>query len=132
MDSTIIVDVINDAINGDTIIDDAIAYAQELFRTNAGGHDAEHTMRVYRNTLRIAEAEPDCDVRIAALAALLHDVDDHKLFATVDNANARAFLESHELPQETIERICGIIRADLRHNQLGVFQPKQRPPAFNA
>ena len=91
-----------------TIINDAIAYAQELFCTNAGGHDAEHTMRVYRNTLRIAEAEPDCDVRIAALAALLHDVDDHKLFATVDNANARAFLESHELPQETIERICGI------------------------
>ena len=106
-----------------TIIDDAIAYAQELFRTNAGGHDAEHTMRVYRNTLRIAEAEPDCDVRIAALAALLHDVDDHKLFATVDNANARAFLKSHELPQETIERICGII------NSVSFSRNKDRRPS---
>ena len=97
-----------------TIINDAIAYAEELFRTNAGGHDAEHTMRVYRNTLRI---------RIAALAALLHDVDDHKLFATVDNANARAFLESHELPQETIERICGII------NSVSFSRNKDRRPS---
>ena len=53
-----------------SLIEDAAEYVQELFRTNAGGHDADHTMRVYRNTLRIAENEPDCDVRIAALAAL--------------------------------------------------------------
>ena len=106
-----------------TIINDAIAYAEELFRTNAGGHDAEHTMRVYRNTLRIAATEPDCDIRIAALAALLHDVDDHKLFATVDNANARAFLEAHSLPQETIERICGII------NSVSFSRNKDRRPS---
>lgn len=29
-----------------------------LFRDNAGGHDAEHTLRVYRNAMRIAESEP--------------------------------------------------------------------------
>ena len=51
-----------------SLIEDAAEYVQDLFRTNAGGHDADHTMRVYRNTLRIAENEPDCDVRIAALA----------------------------------------------------------------
>ena len=94
-----------------TIINDAIAYAEELFRTNAGGHDAEHTIRVYRNTLRIAEAEPDCDVRIAALAALLHDADDHKLFSTKNNANARAFLEAHQVPRQTIDRICRVINS---------------------
>ena len=63
-----------------TLIEDAVVYIQDLFRTNAGGHDAEHTMRVYRNTIRIAESEPDCDIQIAALAALLHDADDYKLF----------------------------------------------------
>ena len=104
------------------IIDDAIEYVHELFRANAGGHDAEHTMRVYRNTLRIAENEPDCDIGIAVLAALLHDVDDHKLFATVDNANARAFLQAHELPQETIERICGVI------NSVSFSRNKDRRP----
>ena len=94
-----------------SLIEDAAAYVQELFRTNAGGHDADHTMRVYRNTLRIAENEPDCDVRIAALAALLHDADDHKLFNTKNNANARAFLEAHQLTLQTIERICGVINS---------------------
>ena len=94
-----------------SLIEDAAAYVQELFRSNAGGHDADHTMRVYRNTLRIAENEPDCDVRIAALAALLHDADDHKLFDTKNNANARAFLEAHQVPQQTIDRICGVINS---------------------
>ena len=87
----------------------AIAYIQALFCTNAGGHDIEHTMRVYRNTLRIAEEEPGCDVEIAALAAVLHDADDHKLFATENNANARRFLQDNNVPQQTIDRICEVI-----------------------
>ena len=91
------------------IIEYAIEYIQKLFRTNAGGHDAEHTMRVYRNTLLIAAEEPDCDVKIAALAALLHDADDYKLFQTEDYANARAFLQANQVPDDTIDRICGVI-----------------------
>ena len=94
-----------------TLIEDAVVYIQDLFRTNAGGHDAEHTMRVYRNTIRIAESEPDCDIQIAALAALLHDADDYKLFNTTNNANARSFLEAHRVPQETIDRICKVINS---------------------
>ena len=93
------------------IIENAIDYIQELFQTNAGGHDAEHTMRVYRNTLLIAEKEPDCDKQIAVLAALLHDADDHKLFDTEDYANARTFLKEQQVPQKMIDRICGVIAA---------------------
>ena len=87
----------------------AIEYVRALFCTNAGGHDVEHTMRVYRNTLRIAEEEQGCDVEIAALAALLHDADDHKLFATKNNANARRFLQDNHVPEQTIDRICEVI-----------------------
>jgi hypothetical protein len=36
-------------------------------------------------------------------------VDDHKLFKTENNANARAFLSAYELPEETVERICETI-----------------------
>ena len=50
-------------------------------------------------------------LRIAALAALLHDADDHKLFNTKNNANARAFLEAHQVTLQTIERICGVINS---------------------
>ena len=93
------------------IIERAIACIQDLFSTNAGGHDVDHTMRVYRNALKIAAAEPDCDPEIIALASLLHDADDHKLFATGNNANARRFLEDNHMPQETIDRICDVINS---------------------
>ena len=94
-----------------TIITDAISYIRELFAADAGGHDAAHTLRVYRNTLRIAADEPDCDAEMAALAALLHDADDHKLFRTENNANARAFLQAHQVPEEMEDRICRVINS---------------------
>ena len=66
-------------------------YVRELFAGNSDGHGLEHTLRVYRLAMRIADAEP-CDRQTAGLAAMLHDADDHKLFHTQNNANARAFL----------------------------------------
>ena len=95
----------------DMIITAAIEYIQDLFRGNSGGHDAEHSLRVYRNALCIAEGEPGCDMEIVALAALLHDADDHKLFHTENNANARSFLTAQKVAPEKIERICEAINA---------------------
>ncbi|MCR4751853.1 MAG: HD domain-containing protein [Eubacterium sp.] len=93
------------------LINAAIAYIQELFRDNAGGHDAEHTMRVYRNACEIADTEPECDRKIVALAALLHDADDHKLFQTENMANARRFLENSGVSDMEIEAVCCAIRS---------------------
>ena len=95
----------------DTVIAAAAAYIQDLFRGNSGGHDAEHSLRVYRGALLIAEGEPACDREVVALAALLHDADDHKLFRTEDNANARAFLTAQKVTPEKIEQICRAINA---------------------
>ena len=81
-------------MTSDNIIEEAIAYINALFRGNAGGHDAGHTLRVYHNAMRISEGESGCDREIVALTALLHDADDRKLFLTENNANARAFLEA--------------------------------------
>lgn len=108
---------------GDPMIEAAKGYVEDLFKGNAGGHDAAHTMRVYRNALRIAEEEPACDPIVVALAALLHDVDDHKLFSTESNANARAFLASQPLDAETVERICEAI------NSVSFSQNRGRRPA---
>ena len=77
----------------DQIIENAAAFVAELFADKAGSHGADHTMRVYRTALTIAAQEPPCDLFILSLAALLHDADDHKLFKTEHNANARRFLE---------------------------------------
>ena len=89
----------------------AAAYIEELFRGNAGGHDAGHSLRVYRAALHIARGEPECDREVVALAALLHDADDHKLFRTENNANARSFLSAQGVAPEKIEEICRVINA---------------------
>ena len=91
------------------IITKAIRYINELFASNYGGHDSAHTLRVYKNALKIAENEPGCDKLIVSLGALLHDADDYKLFNTENNANTRSFLTENNVPKEEIDRICAVI-----------------------
>ncbi len=93
------------------MIDEATAYVRDLFQGNSDGHGFDHTMRVYRTAMEIADSEPDCDRLVTALAALLHDADDYKLFATKNNANARAFLEKQNVDEATVTRICEAINA---------------------
>ena len=95
-----------------TIIDKAKDYAKELLGNNCGGHDLQHTLRVYGNALAIAETEPEANLFVVSVAALLHDVDDYKLFNTTDYQNARTFLSSNgvseELSQQIIETIDSV------------------------
>ena len=93
------------------VIEAAVQFVHELFRNNSGGHDAAHTMRVYRNAMRLADQVPECRRDIAALAALLHDADDHKLFSTENNANARKFLNEHGIAPEDIEAVCRAVNS---------------------
>ena len=93
------------------IIKRTIEYITTIFRDNADGHDLEHSLRVYRNAMILAESYPEADKRMVSLAALLHDVDDHKLFDTKDNENARSFLISVGMESDTIDRICRIINS---------------------
>lgn len=91
------------------VIEEAKQFIETLFAGNSGGHDVGHTLRVYQNAITIAQKETDCRMEIVALAALLHDVDDHKLFSTENNENARRFLKQQQVKQEDIESICQII-----------------------
>ena len=45
------------------------------FDANAtgGAHDMSHIVRVWRNAVRIARTEPDCDTELLLAAAILHD-----------------------------------------------------------
>ncbi len=99
------------------ITEKAEAYIRDLFGSDSGGHDAGHSIRVYRTAMRIADTEPECDRQIVALAALLHDADDHKLFRTENNANARAFLSGLPLSDDRIGRIlCAINSVSFSRN----------------
>lgn len=94
-----------------TVIDAAIEYIRVLFQNNYGGHDAAHTLRVYGNAMLIAENEEECDREVVALAALLHNADDYKIFHTENNANVRSFLTKQRTAPERIERICEAINS---------------------
>jgi hypothetical protein len=52
------------------LVKKAKGYILGLFKNNAGGHDAAHSFRVYKNALMIAEKEPSCNIMIVSLAAL--------------------------------------------------------------
>ena len=92
-------------------IDAAKEYIKRLFAGNADGHGLDHSMRVYRNAMLLAETEPTADRFVVALSALLHDADDYKLFQTENNANARNFLKSANVDPETTDRICEVINS---------------------
>ena len=106
----------------DQLIKKAIAYIKRLYRSDSGGHDADHTLRVWHLTQKILKEETGCDREIAELAALLHDADDHKLFLTRKNAHTRKFLESNKVPAERVDRICEVI------NEVSFSQNKGRRP----
>lgn len=92
------------------LISSAIEYVRELFAGNSDGHGFDHAMRVYRNAVTIADGE-ECDATVVALAALLHDADDPKIFDTRDNANARTFLDDAGVGPETAERVIRAINS---------------------
>ena len=84
-------------------VDQAIVFVKERFANDASGHDAEHTFRVYRLAMKLNETEKG-DPEIVALSALLHDVDDRKLFDPSEKA-AKRFLESLGIPEITKKAI---------------------------
>lgn len=90
----------------EAIIQAAIAYAEQFFSRDAGGHDAHHTLRVYRTAMRLCREE-GADPVVTALAALLHDVDDRKISpeTTKTLGNARAFLVREGADDETAARV---------------------------
>ncbi len=106
------------------IIEEATAYIRMLFQGNSDGHDFDHTMRVYHTAMEIADSEPNCNRQITALAALLHDADDYKLFETKNNANARTFLETQHVDAATAEQICMAI------NSVSFSKNRDRCPAL--
>lgn len=110
-------------MNKEKIIESAKEYIKDVFKNESTGHDKEHTMRVYHNALTIAKDYPECDLFIIELASLLHDVDDHKLFDSPNNENARKFLNEQKIEEKQIERICEVI------NEISFSKNKDKKPS---
>jgi uncharacterized protein len=85
-----------------------------VYNTLAGegtGHDWYHVDRVTKLSLYIAQQE-NANMFIVELAALLHDIADHKFHngdETIGPRVARQWLESINVSSDVVDQICDII-----------------------
>jgi uncharacterized protein len=104
------------------------AFVRERLSGEGSGHDWWHMERVRRMALRLA-SEERADAYVVELAALLHDVADHKFHGGDETAGPRAareWLASLGVGEETIARVCAII-AELSFKGAGVPTPMSTP-----
>ena len=104
----------------DRIIENAKDFAKDIFSADSSGHDYHHTLRVWALARTIGEAE-GADMAVVELAALLHDVDDHKLSPdTAENKDrAAGFLRSQGVAEDRVKEILRIIdRISFSRNRL--------------
>ena len=98
----------------------------DLLAKDSSGHGMEHVERVLKLAVNFAESE-GADKEIVTLAALLHDVDDYKLFgkANADGLiNATALLDKHGVLPETKEAVLDIVRSMGYNKYLEGMRPK--------
>lgn len=94
-----------------SVINNTINFVKKKLENAESGHNWFHMERVYNNALLIAKEET-CNLEVVQLAALLHDIADSKFHdgdETVGPKTARAFLESENVLEETINHVVLII-----------------------
>ena len=104
------------------------AHVRRAMSGEGTGHDWWHVDRVRKMALRLA-AEECADPYVTELAALLHDLADHKFHGGDETAGpraARAWLQSAGADAETIDRVCAIV-AGVSFRGAGVETPMPTP-----
>lgn len=85
----------------------------KLLEKDNSGHDFNHIERVLELSLQFSNYENACiNKEIVTLIALLHDVDDYKLFGTNNSKtliNARKIMTNCQLNLKIIEKVCNAI-----------------------
>lgn len=96
-----------------TAVQQTADFIKEKFGEEASGHDWWHMYRVWELAKRIAEQEKDVDMEVVELAALLHDIADHKFHDGDFEAGPKAsseWLESIGVDKQTIAHVEDIVR----------------------
>lgn len=79
----------------------------ELLSSDNSGHGIDHVERVLNLTLKFAKKE-NANKEISSLIALLHDVDDYKLFGieSAENlTNAKRIMEDCNIDEDTQKQV---------------------------
>lgn len=95
-----------------SLVDKTILFVKDTLQNAEGGHDWFHIERVYKNAVKIAESENNCNLEIVKLGALLHDIADSKFHngdETIGPKVAKQFLEKEGASTEIINHVIAII-----------------------
>ncbi len=104
------------------------AFVRERMHGDGTGHDWWHVHRVRAMALRLAREE-GADPYVVELAALLHDVWDHKLHGGDDSVaprEIRGWLQGLHADEATISHVCEIV-AGVSFKGAGVPTPMRTP-----
>ncbi|HBA38043.1 MAG TPA: hypothetical protein DCY94_04920, partial [Firmicutes bacterium] len=93
-------------------IDKISEEVDKLLKSDHSGHGIEHINRVYKMSLRFATNE-NADLFVVSLIALLHEVDDYKLFgeaSACNLTNAKMIMDKTKIDSKTQERVLESIK----------------------
>lgn len=99
-------------MNKTDIIKETENYVRNKLEGEGTGHDWWHIHRVRSIAVKLAKEE-HADLFVVNLAALLHDIADHKFYGgdeEIGPATARHWLESLQVENPVINHVCDIIR----------------------
>ena len=91
-----------------TYIDQTIDFVKRELENAESGHDWFHIERVYKVSLKIAQAENDADLLVVKLIALLHDIADSKFHngdESVGPNKAREWMLSLGIDNQIIDHV---------------------------
>lgn len=93
------------------IIRKAASLAQQFHSSDTTGHDWWHVYRVWKLSKRIAQRE-GAEIFLVEVAALLHDMDDHKIDGAdaVNFPNARQTLLNLNVDEVLADKVIAIIK----------------------
>lgn len=99
-------------MNQTDILEQTRAYVKAILEGEGSGHDWFHIQRVVNNALNIGKTEK-ADLFIVELAALLHDIGDHKLHDgdhTVGPRMTREWCEKMQVGDEITNHVVEIVK----------------------
>ena len=93
------------------MLNKAKQFVSELMKNDNSGHGMQHINRVYNLAMKFAQKE-NCDITVVALGALLHDVDDYKLFGDLNQEkliNTNKILSQLNVDKNTKEQVLNLV-----------------------
>ncbi len=108
------------------MIEEVTKQVSELLKNDNSGHGMDHIRRVVNLSLKLTEKEK-ADRELVALIALLHDVDDYKIFGTesAENlTNAKKILEECAIDAVLKKQVLDAIQTIGFSKRLRGIEPK--------